>query len=109
MFRAIFMPPGSYPRIIPERNQGCRKAFGEFGTNYPALQPKNVIPAGVFGEPARVRTVDLLIKSQLLYQLSYGLPKAGRLRQKRFATGGYVTSWRRPVSGLNLNQRSRNA
>ncbi len=24
------------------------------------------------GEPARVRTVDLLIKSQLLYQLSYG-------------------------------------
>ena len=31
----------------------------------------------IFGEPARVRTVDLLIKSQLLYQLSYGLPKAG--------------------------------
>ncbi len=30
-----------------------------------------------FGEPARVRTVDLLIKSQLLYQLSYGLPNAG--------------------------------
>ncbi|KZL14633.1 hypothetical protein PsAD37_04744 [Pseudovibrio sp. Ad37] len=27
------------------------------------------------GEPARVRTVDLLIKSQLLYQLSYGLTK----------------------------------
>ena len=28
---------------------------------------------GENGEPARVRTVDLLIKSQLLYQLSYGL------------------------------------
>ena len=29
------------------------------------------------GEPARVRTVDLLIKSQLLYQLSYGLTSCG--------------------------------
>ncbi len=27
------------------------------------------------GEPARIRTVDILIKSEALYQLSYGLPK----------------------------------
>ena len=28
----------------------------------------------IFGEPARIRTVDILIKSEALYQLSYGLP-----------------------------------
>ena len=30
-----------------------------------------------FGEPAGVRTRDLLIKSQLLYRLSYRLPNMG--------------------------------
>ena len=29
---------------------------------------------GLNGEPAGIRTLDLLIKSQLLYQLSYRLP-----------------------------------
>ncbi len=29
-----------------------------------------------FGERAGIRTLDLLIKSQLLYRLSYALPKA---------------------------------
>ena len=46
------------------------------------------------GEPARVRTVDLLIKSQLLYQLSYGLPRP-------LKSGG--------TQAENLNQRSRKA
>ena len=32
------------------------------------------------GEPVRVRTGDLLIKSQLLYQLSYGPIDDGGLR-----------------------------
>jgi hypothetical protein len=32
----------------------------------------------LFGEPVGIRTRDLLIKSQLLYRLSYGL--VGRLR-----------------------------
>jgi hypothetical protein len=32
------------------------------------------------GEPAGIRTLDLLIKSQLLYQLSYGLYEAQALR-----------------------------
>ncbi len=41
------------------------------------MSPARLRFSEVFGEPARVRTVDLLIKSQLLYQLSYGLPKAG--------------------------------
>ncbi len=31
-----------------------------------------VVSVGKNGEPVRVRTGDLLIKSQLLYQLSYG-------------------------------------
>ena len=30
------------------------------------------------GERAGIRTLDLLIKSQLLYRLSYALPKAAR-------------------------------
>ena len=30
------------------------------------------------GEPAGIRTPDLLIKSQLLYRLSYGLESASR-------------------------------
>lgn len=34
------------------------------------------------GEPRWIRTIDLLIKSQLLYQLSYG-PDARLLRQNR--------------------------
>lgn len=33
----------------------------------------------MIGEPARIRTEDLLIKSQLLCQLSYGLPCARQL------------------------------
>jgi hypothetical protein len=33
----------------------------------------------IFGEPAGIRTQDLLIKSQLLCQLSYGLLGAGEL------------------------------
>ena len=35
------------------------------------------------GDPGAIRTLDLLIKSQLLYQLSYGIAifyKANRLR-----------------------------
>jgi hypothetical protein len=31
-----------------------------------------------FGERAGIRTLDLLIKSQLLYRLSYALPWAGK-------------------------------
>ena len=63
-------------------------SFQTFGTNHLMTEngcgfnrsPQHTLQTsqlGFDGEPARVRTVDLLIKSQLLYQLSYGLPKAG--------------------------------
>ena|GEM_PF-5406563 len=38
------------------------------------MQTKFSVWTGKFGEPTGVRTLDLLIKSQLLYQLSYRLP-----------------------------------
>ena len=37
-------------------------------------------PIEKIGEPAGIRTLDLLIKSQLLYQLSYRLPRSGTRR-----------------------------
>jgi hypothetical protein len=40
---------------------------------WPALMQKPLCVAGVFGERAGTRTRDLLIKSQLLYRLSYAL------------------------------------
>ncbi len=37
---------------------------------------------GIFGEPTGARTLDLLIKSQLLYQLSYRLsPNSGAVER----------------------------
>jgi hypothetical protein len=33
----------------------------------------------LFGEPGRSRTCDPLIKSQMLYQLSYGLPRGDHM------------------------------
>ena len=38
---------------------------------------------GEFGGPDRIRTCDLLIKSQLLYQLSYGPARNSRYGQGR--------------------------
>ena len=46
-----------------------------------------------FGEPARIRTVDILIKSEALYQLSYGLVSSnqrsitGAMNRERCAVG----------------------
>ena len=43
------------------------------------MQTKNCLKLiGFSGEPDRIRTCDPLIKSQLLYQLSYG-PTTGAL------------------------------
>jgi hypothetical protein len=44
-----------------------------------------------FGERAGVRTLDLLIKSQLLYQLSYALPRIGEspLRRRTVHTDAF--------------------
>ncbi len=41
-----------------------------------AMFANSLIFLRFIGEPRRVRTFDLLIKSQLLYRLSYGLPLA---------------------------------
>ena len=41
----------------------------------------------VNGEPRRIRTFDLLIKSQLLYQLSYGPTLFSRQAVRRPAAG----------------------
>ena len=61
------------------------------------------------GEPARIRTVDILIKSQALYQLSYGLS------QQTVMIGGCIGKHRLPVkrsyaqsvkkSGINAMSR----
>jgi hypothetical protein len=53
----------------------------------------------LFGEPGRDRTVDHLIKSQVLYHLSYGLAGAGVE-----APAGAVNSERR---GLPIGRRGR--
>ncbi len=39
------------------------------------------------GEPRWIRTIDPLIKSQMLYRLSYGLPKAWSLRNAGLSRG----------------------
>ena len=77
---------------------------------------------GKGGEPNRIRTCDPLIKSQLLYQLSYGpitgrLPKVGRdsgQAQKRaagekFSAGLYAPHGTRahPRPALHENARAR--
>ncbi len=50
-----------------------------FGTPKPAWLARIVNNSLIFlGEPVGIRTRDLLIKSQLLYRLSYGLATAVR-------------------------------
>lgn len=48
------------------------KDQGQTGSGGPALSGYLIDNPGENGVPNRVRTCDLLIKSQLLYQLSYG-------------------------------------
>src|SRR5215472_2087936 len=54
----------------------------------------------IFGEPVGIRTRDLLIKSQLLYRLSYGLETAREHRRCRRAGQSAVAQgrWRRRAS-----------
>ena len=42
---------------------------------------------GENGEPARIRTVDRLIKSEMLYQLSYGLLRTMASTRKAIGKG----------------------
>ena len=56
-------------------------------------RPKAVLTKSqkdLFGEPVGIRTRDLLIKSQLLYQLSYRPTQGGCIETKRGAVKGEI-------------------
>jgi hypothetical protein len=92
---------GSQTRALPAAAQlqagagaapHTRSSWNLFGTFWryqvpvkdEAMKEKTIITSGWLGEPAGTRTQDPLIKSQVLYRLSYGLVRAcdrGRLPQ----------------------------
>ena len=66
---------------------------------HPSSGPnKKTTPFGVAGDLAETRTLDPLIKSQLLYQLSYEVKFSTTNPEARFARPGPCFSWllRRP-------------
>lgn len=81
-----------------ERKPHTRKELRKLGFRY--ILPKPQFHFAPNGEPVGIRTQGLLIKSQLLYQLSYGLGKTG--------LGELISLFPCFVKGFFMKNRSKN-
>ena len=112
--------PQAFARQLPASQQ--TSAYGKEGLTWAAIRSpstpgaaatKSTAPQPIdfHGEPGGTRTHDHLIKSQMLYRLSYGLapgnggqhraaPRAGQ--QKEASSAGFLNRRRKPTPSLAL-------